>query len=404
MLKKLLDELVVEYENTQIMPKNLIEKMHNILISDQSKNESIKLKHHIVQLILSYYVNEQQPNITEQYAYQYLQMENWTSKQEAVIYAKLGASLTDMYYKTKDPQLLSQAEEIFRTVIDSNILSGKLLREAKRNLCTNIRQQKNPNKYFELLKFSYFYDVAEFFYQLNQYNKDMFCTCQFREMVKNDYDCPIDELFLNEIPDKLYKYRSFDKEHYSVNLIINSNLYLSETEHFNDPFDPPLRAYNEYEKLVDILFPHIVVGSLSAVSNNILMWSHYADSHKGFCIEYDVSNLKKELPKYTTIRQVRYENSLPIDLKVLFNTDEYFHSILDMCALKHKDWEYEKEYRILSHQDDDFITLPITAIYLGKDISDSNKLIIHWLCSSRNIPVYQYIADPKNMFTLIIDK
>ena len=36
------------------------------------------------------------------------------------------------------------------------------------------------------------------------------------------------------------------------------------------------------------------VCSFSAVNDSLLMWSHYGDNHRGFCIEYDLGTLSAE--------------------------------------------------------------------------------------------------------------
>lgn len=69
---------------------------------------------------------------------------------------------------------------------------------------------------------------------------------------------------------------------------------------------------------------------------NILLWSHYADSHKGFVIEFRadfVEGVKLEKVEYSDIRHVvTFED---IDEN---NFDNIFFR-------KSSDWEYEQEYR-----------------------------------------------------------
>lgn len=40
------------------------------------------------------------------------------------------------------------------------------------------------------------------------------------------------------------------------------------------------------------------VASFTEVSDSILMWGHYSDAHKGFCIEYDFSRGDEIYIKY----------------------------------------------------------------------------------------------------------
>ena len=403
MLKTLLDELVVEYENTQIMPKNLIEKMHNILISDQSKNESIKLKHHIVQLILSYYVNEQQPHITEQYAYQYLQMEKWTSKQEAVIYAKLGASLANQ-------RKIKKAETIFLRLLEEQQLDHQQHREVLRNLCEILMKgSKDDNIDFtqltKALDYSHFYDMAVYLEQINAYNKNEVCTEEaFQRMTINDLVRSLDEVFLDEkIPKSLFKYRTLKQEFFEQTFsdIGCGFIYFSDPKTFNDPFDPIFKIDKKHKKFMNKIAPQIRIACLSSIHDNILMWSHYADKHTGICIEYDFESFIKEKQDYQrnwTLRKVKYVDKLELSTGVMINTDEYFHGILDMFAIKHRDWLYEQEYRIIVPPTFymDHVMIPVKGVYLGKDISKKHKKEILEYCDLYDINVYQMVSNSKN--------
>ncbi|RJT24036.1 DUF2971 domain-containing protein [Buttiauxella izardii] len=85
--------------------------------------------------------------------------------------------------------------------------------------------------------------------------------------------------------------------------------------------------------------------SLSSNKNSNLMWSHYADSHKGFCIEFK--------GEYIAATEVTYEKEIPklnlIDLcKMYLNLESNEHmGVLIWQALRTKlvEWEYESEYR-----------------------------------------------------------
>lgn len=134
---------------------------------------------------------------------------------------------------------------------------------------------------------------------------------------------------------------------------------------------------------------------LSTVYDSILMWSHYADDHKGCCLEFDRDLLAKstvvDLPKirpYTT--RMQYAKSYPsLDHNEL-NDDELDTFILDhtlpdrltkqwvteFVPTKYEDWAYEQEVRITAlvdplhskTQELHYLSLPrgtITKIYLG---------------------------------------
>lgn len=71
-----------------------------------------------------------------------------------------------------------------------------------------------------------------------------------------------------------------------------------------------------------------------------LMWAHYADSHTGFCIEYDVDEANSEL------EYVNYASQLPAPSisELLFCPDESFLRILTTKSIE---WSYEKEVRLV---------------------------------------------------------
>ena len=92
--------------------------------------------------------------------------------------------------------------------------------------------------------------------------------------------------------------------------------------------------------------------SLSRVNDNILLWSHYADSHHGFCIGYDeeelydfVINSFKVIGMIADKRNINYSDSYPIIIPHKNITGEEY--IITPITTKSSDWAYEKEVRII---------------------------------------------------------
>lgn len=75
---------------------------------------------------------------------------------------------------------------------------------------------------------------------------------------------------------------------------------------------------------------------LSSVPDNILMWSHYADSHKGICLEFDANN-----NFFARASPVTYSDQCPCER---FPAMGNFN--VDIFYTKSKLWSYEKEWRI----------------------------------------------------------
>lgn len=98
---------------------------------------------------------------------------------------------------------------------------------------------------------------------------------------------------------------------------------------FNDPFEIiPLVIYNLFFEGPDIGImdynPLSFIGalSLSDTFDNLLMWSHYANTHEGFVIEFDkshpyFSNESFESKNLSVLGKVRYST----DFKILTDMD-----------------------------------------------------------------------------------
>jgi hypothetical protein len=131
------------------------------------------------------------------------------------------------------------------------------------------------------------------------------------------------------------------------------------------------------------------VFSLTEKSDDILMWSHYSNKHRGFCVGFDViallnffgGLLEKGPDWYITPCSIKYTLDYPIlnPFKM-----EGFETIIKSLTLKSREWAYEREYRFLmmveadtSLKDTDrLINLPegiITKVILGCMISKEDK-------------------------------
>lgn len=138
------------------------------------------------------------------------------------------------------------------------------------------------------------------------------------------------------------------------------------------------------------------VGCLATDQKNRLMWSHYADSHKGFCIEYDFNSLKDKILPFPIV----YSEARPLMpwKATIDHTPESMIAATSALMLglltKDKAWEYENEWRVLlpSVNPPD-IEVPITTVYLGANISHENKESILDIAKKQRIPVKQMKTD-----------
>lgn len=129
--------------------------------------------------------------------------------------------------------------------------------------------------------------------------------------------------------------------------------------------------------------------------NNVLMWSHYAESHKGVCIVFGdekepSSIIKKAIP-------VKYKRTLPplrlfdfwrlknmyADFKCLYeNHQDLYCQLFEILTTKASQWKNEKEYRIVRYsplkwgEDKDkyfFEVKDVSKIILGSRIDQTSR-------------------------------
>ena len=218
----------------------------------------------------------------------------------------------------------------------------------------------------------------------------------------------------------LYKYRALDTEERVEqvrDIIVNHRLYCASVDSFNDPFEfranilldapeqikikmavekmcqtNPNVTQEEVRKLAPAflkecehngpdrikrrIFEDYGIVSLTGVLQNILMWSHYADGHKGICIEFCYSN-EAHLDFFARALSVKYRKKLPI---INLYTEDSL-AIGKKLLSKSIDWSYEQEYRIIEYDRNkneycEFEPTLMSKIYLGLHISEKNTEII----------------------------
>lgn len=82
----------------------------------------------------------------------------------------------------------------------------------------------------------------------------------------------------------------------------------------------------------------IRVCSYTSSKENLLFWAHYADSHRGFCVEYDATALP-----ISYAFKVRYSKKYP---EVTYPAPSDARG-LKPVLIKSKEWEYEEEFRTI---------------------------------------------------------
>lgn len=85
----------------------------------------------------------------------------------------------------------------------------------------------------------------------------------------------------------------------------------------------------------------------STSPDNLPMWHHYTDAHKGICLEYDTRNIT-EAYQLNMLYPVRYVERMPDVTNMLFRKEVPQFGFMEYLAM-HKmiDWQYENEWRLI---------------------------------------------------------
>lgn len=149
-------------------------------------------------------------------------------------------------------------------------------------------------------------------------------------------------------------------------------------------------------KIREESFSKIGVSCFSKNNSNLLMWSHYANSHQGFCLEFD-SNFEP----FSKSFEVEYKSEIPhINSDLLFNEGSESESIKKLLSFKSIDWVYEEELRIFHRESNKSYFYPnqsLKAIYFGIEADQSDIEIVCSIIKSQNPTVKLYKMKKKEM-------
>jgi len=116
--------------------------------------------------------------------------------------------------------------------------------------------------------------------------------------------------------------------------------------------------------------------------NNLLMWSHYAGHHKGFCLEF-----RTDTDPFQKIHPVKYTNQMPEFDLVPMLCDQDFDQIMELFCTKSTEWQYEREWRALHREAGTAYTYPVealTGVYFGPEASFTTFAIVALILAGQN--------------------
>lgn len=150
---------------------------------------------------------------------------------------------------------------------------------------------------------------------------------------------------------------------------------------------------------------------------NALMWSHYANSYAGFCVEYDFTKMTNFIG---FVEKIEYSRTRPtISLKdigisglqyvekedgtktaEIVYAETNLEKVLEYITVKDTCWKYEEEWRIINIGEPNtpyFIEMPeIKSITFGVNIDYLCKQLLWDVCKEKNIPCYELILNSAN--------
>ena len=233
----------------------------------------------------------------------------------------------------------------------------------------------------------------------------------FKQLVRNGIDN-------GDIPAYLYKYMPINQ--HSLRGLAMHSLWFSSLSSFNDPFEGQVvieknaisRALMEYgfyseensdsmkkslEHFTKSLKKSSTVCCFSNTCDDILLWAHYADSHRGMCLQFD---LKKDLDLFSPLMRVKYESEL--------ESAQDSNSILNHCFIrKFDEWQYEKEFRIVKKQKAgayEYKTDALSEVIFGCRTSKDDQRVVLSIVKGRDNTNYKICRLHKEQFKLKVVK
>ncbi len=228
------------------------------------------------------------------------------------------------------------------------------------------------------------------------------------------------QLSTDKLPKYLYKYRNWSDINH-LRLITHQEIYFTRPSSFNDPFDGniPVRwdllTYEDClqknleltkmfhkdksletqkqiakkvtnskklwhpnnikkETAIDIEKWDKIIGlvSLSEIKNDILMWSHYSDFHRGFVVGFHTNSLMSDYD-FDYLNKVEYKEKYPL----ISGHDDTTERFRMKFFTKSNAWKYEQEWRISkNHIENRIVQLKkesLAEIIIGCQMADKEK-------------------------------
>lgn len=329
-----------------------------------------------------------------------------------VVYARTPLEMNDPF----DSKIGFSVEAVYEECIDL------VLHQADANMDPNLKLVlKN------LLKYRVVGETLGFINALNALKKYIFTqsliakvpTANLPQFIARDLDklyrkCPTETRnYLNK--DAFFVFSLFIKDYQNQDIsekTIVDALNIEETLKALEQAVVKARDETYLPFLTDFLSKVTVTCFSASGWDNQLMWSHYANSYSGICVEYDFEKMEKFIGfmypvKYSSVRPTVSLKDLGItEIKIDENGkfvggEVNASAILSSLLGKNKCWSYEAEWRIINVEGKPytpiFVDVPfIKSITLGLNLDGICKQLLWDVCKERDIECYQLIINPKD--------
>lgn len=181
------------------------------------------------------------------------------------------------------------------------------------------------------------------FGRLNEYSEQLFCGSSIWQAaassLNDPFECSPSFVFTHE-PEKIMAQLIREIRRRNPGRTHNAAVADATTIYLEGRHRDPRMWLNLEEDLIQQYRSQLGLYCLTERRDSILMWSHYAADHTGYCLEFEATDYT---PVFGTAQQVSYSRSYPeIDF---YNTPEAEKVSLALLT-KFEDWRYEHEWRI----------------------------------------------------------
>ncbi len=202
---------------------------------------------------------------------------------------------------------------------------------------TEGKTDKNEMEYISLLRRIIPWATLSQYIRLPDYIYS--CVRDYWEDKARDLDVS-SKFVLRKFPRTVYRYLTYNRERIGQ-LLGSGQLFIPSPSMFNDPFDCGVNDDIRYT------FIEAAVGCFTTIPDSVLMFSHYADQHRGICVGFDTDLL---------IKSLKYEGNIDAEIRPVWYfpkaPDLSVHTHPALCAACKDDiWRYEDEYRLFVFTD-----------------------------------------------------